>query len=75
MDIIVVTILLTLAVVSCFALFMAWVSDSEDILMMRDFAKRFPDRCHVCSYHRYGQREGHITADTVVPEHNCKENA
>ena len=34
-----------------------------------EFAARFPNRCLVCSYHEYGQREGHTTEPT--PLHAC----
>ena len=40
--------------------------------MVEDFIKIFPDRCIVCSYWRYGLREGHTTIPFPAP-HKCIE--
>lgn len=35
-----------------------------------EFIRLFPDRCMICSYHRYGICHGHTIGP--VPEHDCK---
>jgi hypothetical protein len=41
---------------------------------IREFEERFPGRCPICAYHRYGIVEGHVRADEPVPDHfGCPE--
>lgn len=41
----------------------------EDIT---DFQRKFPGRCMICSYHRYGISHGHTSGP--CPEHECIES-
>jgi len=38
---------------------------------VEDFAQRFPGRCFVCSYHRFGLQEGCVRGP--VKPHDCIE--
>jgi len=40
--------------------------------MLDDFMERFPGRCPICSFHRYGFQEGH-EKNPIPPFHNCIE--
>lgn len=37
-----------------------------------DFAKHFPGRCPICSYHSYGRHFG-FTSEPRAPAHKCIE--
>jgi len=45
----------------------------RDIAMIEDFVGRFPGKCMICSYHRYGFTHGFIPLGDPVPEHHCIE--
>ena len=51
--------------------FQAWL-DRTHRRMAADYAERFPGKCFICSYHRFGLREGH-TSEPRPPEHDCIE--
>lgn len=38
--------------------------------MCRDFAKTFPGKCMICSYHRFGRDHGMTTEPEPAP-HDC----
>ena len=43
--------------------------------MLERFCKHFPDKCPICSYHRYGVMHSHIKPNEPIPDHdNCPEN-
>ena len=41
--------------------------------MMDTFAKEFPGRCPICSYHWYGISHGFLDPDERVEVHQCPE--
>jgi hypothetical protein len=41
--------------------------------MVKEFMELFPDKCMICSCHRYGIREGFVKSDTPVAKHYCIE--
>ena len=65
--------LFILAGIACFALFMAWLTGSVDVHFIREFERRFPDRCVVCSYHQHGHDHRLLLPGTPMPEHDCTE--
>jgi hypothetical protein len=40
--------------------------------MLREFQEKFPDRCPLCAYRRFGLLE--FGKDTKLPPHKCVEN-
>jgi hypothetical protein len=40
--------------------------------MLDDFVRRYPGRCPICSYHRYGPTHGHTSKAEPEP-HDCIE--
>ena len=40
--------------------------------MVEDFQRDFPGKCMICSYHRYGLREG-FTSEPEPKPHECCE--
>jgi hypothetical protein len=38
-----------------------------------EFQEKFPGECMLCSYHRFGVREGYVKPGTQVKEHDCIE--
>jgi hypothetical protein len=49
-------------------------SDFEaDRRLTKKFEEAFPDRCHICAYHAYGIREGHLKPGTLPEDHRCVE--
>lgn len=50
------------------------ICDSKGIdKLILDFKNTFPGKCMICSYHRYGQRNGLISSTVEVEEHDCIE--
>ncbi len=45
----------------------------EAQLDLAEFARRFPGRCMVCSYHRFGLHHGIVAPGTPVDPHHCVE--
>jgi hypothetical protein len=45
-----------------------WARENLD-----DFARAFPGRCPVCSYHAFGVREHYVDPAERVPPHSCTE--
>ena len=43
--------------------------------LIDDHERAFPGRCPVCSYHRYGLREGHERPGSRPAAHDCPEAA
>jgi len=43
----------------------------ENKKVIQDWETNFPNKCIVCSYHRYGYEHG-MTADEQPPKHECK---
>lgn len=41
--------------------------------LVAEFQARFPGKCMLCSYYRYGRRECHIPHETPTPPHECIE--
>lgn len=37
--------------------------------MVEEFQRTFPGQCLICSYHRYGVMEGHVSGEGK--DHNC----
>lgn len=46
--------------------------DRWDKRVVRDFARTFPGRCPICSYHRFGLQHGYA-ADAGLADHECSE--
>lgn len=44
----------------------------SDRVFVEEFARIFPGRCMICSYHRYGYDYGH-EKDAKPPSHHCIE--
>lgn len=40
--------------------------------MLDDFTERFPNKCPICSYHRYGVSHG-FEKNLKPPKHDCPE--
>lgn len=41
--------------------------------LLDDFQEKFPGRCPICSFHRYGVMHGHLSPDDPIQEHDCLE--
>lgn len=42
--------------------------------VLDEFVHRFPTRCPICSFHRYGISHGHVDPTEPVPKHEgCPE--
>jgi len=53
-----------------------WFKNRDNRDLIQAFHEQFPDKCPICSYHRYGITHGHIEAGTPVAYHaNCRESA
>jgi hypothetical protein len=53
--------------------FWEWITGKARARRMLDeFVQRFPDRCPICSHHRYGLRHGHTSEPEAGP-HYCPE--
>lgn len=62
--------LLLLGILSVRLIRVALKRDAEN--MVEEFQRSFPGQCMICSYHRYGLREGHVSGK--VKDHDCIEN-
>lgn len=62
--------LLLLLVLVAMLIRAAMKRDAEN--MVEEFQRSFPGQCMICSYHRYGLREGHVSGK--VKDHDCIEN-
>lgn len=52
-----------------------WFLQHSGRKMINEFAKKFPGRCVICAYHRYGVLHGFIAARTTPPAHHgCPES-
>lgn len=45
------------------------------LMWVREFRDRFPDRCPVCSFTRWGREMGMSAAYRPAPRHFCPEEA
>lgn len=54
-----------------FKRFIDWFTGTSD--MVKEFEEHFPEKCIICSYHRFGYAQGY-TDDPQPPLHDCKEN-
>ena len=64
------------ALVALFFMGLAWrmgrayVRD-QDARMLAEFREKFPGRCPVCSYHRYGRLNGYTSPTSTPDKHEC----
>lgn len=50
------------------------LSDGRPLNVLEQFERRFPGRCAICSYHRYGVTHGHVAPGVPVDAHEgCPE--
>lgn len=49
-------------------------SHQQNLKIIVDFRAKFPDKCPICSLHRYGVNHGHISPSKVVEPHSCIEH-
>lgn len=50
--------------------FINWLFTTED--MAKEFEEKFPNKCMICSYHRFGYAQGY-TDDPMPEPHDCIE--
>lgn len=58
------------------AAYSAWLAHQiwkEGRESARDFARKFPGRCAVCSFHRHGVEHGFVAAEDLPTHHTCIE--
>jgi hypothetical protein len=55
------------------AIFKAIALFFHPVKWIDEFLKRFPGRCPVCSFHRYGLREGFVRPGEKPAPHKCAE--
>jgi len=62
-----------LLIVITYVAWLGWKIWREGELDAADFARRFPGRCMICSYHQHGVDHGFVNAGEQPPPHHCIE--